>query len=417
MGQYGHPSLNSLIRALPEYFAIKGRGTRKMIWYLRDGSGHGKLNTMPNIFNAQNFNKGMGFYESGISGVVVSSTANYLASLSNPRYTGHSVNSATLKSKSSMYLGNSFCSPSNMPKQFSFKTPDQYRNYNRQRFNTGPSNSIVHNSVGPVRYSTARYEGFKMFPPSQTTPKKPTRVFYHGNSNAAQIPKFTFSTPQGNGIGSSGAANDSKNIASQHSWANQYYSRTSKPMINDSLVRPSNGCNLSPMQTNYNNIHHTPVHGTSYGNNGNTSSEWNSQHHYQHSGNFSSHSPHMTPIRDTTSAKQKFTYPPPNYSGIRNHPISQVTTLSPGIWTNQQEMDLSNGIASMLPIPHSPSPLLHPTPGGVPHQSGSNISNHSFVFPPTNQQEMDLAQFGIYPSGTNTQTRNTMQPGHGHFFA
>merc|ERR1719412_3005513 len=66
-GQYGHPSLNSLIRALPEYFAIKGRGTRKMIWYLRDGSGHGKLSTMPNIFNAPNFNKGMGFYESGIS--------------------------------------------------------------------------------------------------------------------------------------------------------------------------------------------------------------------------------------------------------------------------------------------------------------------------------------------------------------
>merc|ERR1719419_1996797 len=38
-GQYGYPSLNSLVRALPDNFVVKGKGARKMIWYLRDGSG------------------------------------------------------------------------------------------------------------------------------------------------------------------------------------------------------------------------------------------------------------------------------------------------------------------------------------------------------------------------------------------
>lgn len=384
-----------------------------MIWYLRDG--HVKHNIIPNIYNMSNFNKGMGYYESGISGAVVSSTANYLASLSNPRYTGHGVNSATLKAKSNMHIGNSFCSPANISKQFSFKTPDQCRNYTRQKINPGSNHSIQHNSVGPVRYSTARYEGFKMFPPTQTTPKRPTRVFYHGASNAGQTPKFTFSTPHANGIGSSVNANHSKNVSANHSWANQYCSRFSRPMMNEPQHRQPN-VNLSPMQTSYSGIHHTPMHSTtmSYGNR--SSSDWNAQHHYQHAGNYTTNSPNLTPIRDTSS-KQKFSYPPPNYSGIRNHPINQLAPISPGIWTNQQDIDLPNNLASMLPIPHSPSPLLHPTPGAVPHPNGNNGSNTSFVFPPNNQQEMDLAQFGIFPSGANTQTRNTMHQSHAPFFS
>jgi len=413
-GQYGHPSLNSLIQALPEYFAIKGRGTRKMIWYLRDG--HSEHNIISNMYNAPHFNKSMNFYEGGISGAVVTSTANYLASLSNPRYTGHGINSTTMKSKSNMQLGSSFCSPSHVSKQFSFKTPDQSKNYSRQKMNTGPNHSIAHNSVGPVRYSTARYEGFKMFPPTQTTPKRPTRVFYHGASNGGQVPKFTFSTPQANGIGSS-SANHARNMSHQ-AWANQYCSRFSKPMLNEPL-RASGGCNVSPIHTGYGGMHHTPVHASSfsYGSNGH-SSEWNGQHQYQHTGNFANNSPNLTPIRDTSSSKQRFAYPhpPPNYSGIRSHPVNQLSTLSPGIWTNQHEMNLPENLASMLPIPHSPSPLLHPTPGAMPHQSGANVSNNSFVFPPTNQQEMDLAQFGIYTSTANTQTRNTMQQSQGAFF-
>ena len=36
-GQYGYPSLNSLIQALPDNFVVKGKGGRKMIWYQRDG--------------------------------------------------------------------------------------------------------------------------------------------------------------------------------------------------------------------------------------------------------------------------------------------------------------------------------------------------------------------------------------------
>jgi len=122
-GQYGYPSLNSLIRALPDNFVVKGKGGRKMIWYQRDGS------ASPSS-------------EYGGGGGSDRQTASFFGA------------------------GSSRPAPAYGPG--SGGGGSSMRSMAGGRFTGGAGNGVA--SSGATRFSTSRHEGFRMTTPTRVRP-------------------------------------------------------------------------------------------------------------------------------------------------------------------------------------------------------------------------------------------------------
>lgn len=142
-GQYGYPSLNSLIRALPDNFVVKGKGGRKMIWYQRDGSAsptseHGGS---PNDRQTASFfgsasSRPTPVYGQGAGGGGGVSGSSSIRSMSSGRFAG-----------------------------------------------AGNGSGVA----SATRFSTSRHEGFRMTTPTRTRPSHGVISHYYGHHNGCQI--------------------------------------------------------------------------------------------------------------------------------------------------------------------------------------------------------------------------------------